>query len=244
MACTNTNRIDKQRTTLDDRAPASNRQILGRNSLLCILLLQCIVAFADPAPLVGSWQLDASASGDPAKELKGIRKSKRKKKPTNAGPDTKNGPLSDTQRRYWEHANDGKQWEHSKALAHAGPMQRLLESRNIEIVAADNGYLFIYADGYERSVIPNPGGRVFTASGDELVETDVGFTLAYWKEASLNLETRIADGGKLTERMAMSADGERLTYNIEIDRRDWKWIVKLERVFDRMRSHQIEANEK
>lgn len=228
------NRVDKQQMTLHDRTPVSNRQIISRVSVLFIFLALSVVAFADPAPIVGIWQLDASASGDPAKELKGIRVSKRTKKPVYAGPATKKGPLSDTQRRYWESASEGKQRRYSKALAHAGPVQRLLESENLEIVPTDNGYTFIYADGYERSVIPNPGGRVFTASGDELVKTDIGFTLAFWKDKSLRLETRIEDGGKLTERVTTSADGNRLTVKIEIDRRDWKWIVELDRVFDRI----------
>ena len=225
---------DNPQRTCHGRTPVPNHQVSICLTWFCILLFHSAATFAQPPSIVGIWQLDASASGDPAKELKGIREFKRKKKPDNARPDPNPGPLSDTQRRYWEHANEGNQWAHSKGLAHAGPVQRLLESENLEIVPADNGYLFIYADGYERSVIPNPGGRVFTASGDELVKTDIGFTLTFWKKTTLHFETRIEDGGKLNERVTSSADGNRLTVSIEIDRRDWKWIVKLDRVFNRV----------
>ncbi len=224
----------KRRKSTHDRTPAANHQILAGVVLLCVMLLQNVSALADPATIIGRWRLDTAASVDPADELKGIRASKRKKKnpPVAAGPEA--GPLGDTQRRYWEQANAGEEWTHSKELTHAGPVQRLLESENLEIVPADNGYIFIYADGYERSVIPNPNGRVFTASGEELVETDIGFTLAFWRKGTLILETRITQGGKLNEQITASEDGDRLTVNIVIDRRDWKWIAKLDRVFDRV----------
>jgi head-tail adaptor len=82
--------------------------------------------------------------------------------------------------------------------------------------------------------VPNPGGRVFTASGQELVQSEIGFTLAYAKDQTLNLETRIKKGGQLLEVISLSADGDTLTINIEIDRRDWKWIAKVDRVFHRV----------
>ena len=229
-----TDRIDRRNPALHHCIQAAKRQIAVKACIFCIFLLPSVVAVADPAPIVGIWQIDARASGDPTKQLKGIRVSKYSNKPAYSGPEPNKGPLSDTQQRYWESANDGKERRYSSALAHAGPLQRLLESENLEIVPTDNGYLFIYADGYERSVVPNPGGRVFTASGDELVETDIGFTLAFWQDTSLRFETRIEDGGKLTELLTTSADGNRLTVSIEIDRRDWKWIVKLDRIFDRV----------
>ena len=88
---------------------------------------------------------------------------------------------------------------------------------------------------------PNPGGRIFTASGNELVSTEIGHTLAYWKDASLMLETRTAHGGKLTEYIETSADGTRLTMKIEIDRRDWKQIVYLDRVFNRVGDNNLKT---
>ena len=244
ISCVDPDSANRRRKPSHDRTSVANRQILCGVVLLCVMLLQNISALADPAPMVGRWELDTTASVDPADELKGIRASKRKKKhpAVAAGPEA--GPLGDTQRRYWEHANAGEEWKHSKELAHAGPVQRILESQNLEIVPADNGYIFIYADGYERSVIPNPDGRIFTASGEELVETEIGFTLAFWKKGTLILETRITKGGKLKERISVSEDGDRLTVNIVIDRRDWKWIAKLDRVFDRAAADGFQENTK
>ena len=214
------------------RTTLNNCQIGRRSLLLAIALLHAMPAAADPAAIVGRWQLDVAASDNAVAELKGIRGSKGKRR-SPPGSDRPDRLAPSTQERYWEKANVGRDWQHSKELAHAGPVQRLLESENLEIVATDDGYLFIYADGYERAVVPNLAGRVFTASGDELVIDAIGHTLAYWDEASLLLETRIKRGGKLIERFTTSADGTRLTIKIEIDRRDWKWIAKLERIFDR-----------
>ena len=201
--------------------------------LLMGILSNLASALPQDDPLVGWWQLDDTRSTESSKELKGIRENKRiRRSEINSGQSR--GPGSATMRRYWQHANEGKQWKHSKELAHAGPLQRIIESENLEILRDETGYLIIYADGFERRVIPNPGGRVFTASGDELVETAIGFTLAYWEQAVLVLETRIKAGGKLTERISTSPTADRLTIKVEIDRRDWKWVAKLDRIFDRV----------
>ena len=231
---TKTTRANACHRNLHNRTPNPIRQISRYIIWFCMFFLQTAIATADPAPITGIWELDPKVSGDPTKELKGIRVVKRKKKPTYAGPDAKKGPLSGTQRRYWEYASEGRQRSYSKKLAHAGALQRILESQNLEILSVEDGYLIVYADGYERSIIPNPAGRVFTARGGELVKTDIGFTLAFWKNTSIHFETRIEGGGKLTERLTTSPDGNRLTVRIEIDRRDWKWIVNIDRVFDRV----------
>jgi hypothetical protein len=240
----NPDSTSSRRKSSHDRTPVANHQILAGVVLLCVMLLQNVSALADPATIIGRWRLDTTASVDPADELKGIRASKRKKKNPSVAAGSEAGPLGETQRRYWEQANAGEEWKHSQELAHAGPVQRILESENLEIVPADNGYIFIYADGYERGVIPNPNGRVFTASGEELAETDIGFTLAFWKKDTLILETRITRGGKLNEQITTSEDGDRLTVNIVIDRRDWKWIAKLDRVFDRAAADGFQENSK
>jgi hypothetical protein len=186
-----------------------------------------------PTPITGRWQIDASISTKAEDVLKKIRKSKRKKR-SDKDPYQQSESGNDTQRRYWQRANGGEQWRHSRELEHTGPLQRLLESENLEIVETEKGYVFIYADGYEREIVPNPAGRVFTASGNELVETGIGHTLAYWHEATLKFETGTKGGGKLSEQITLSADGERLTVSIEIDRRDWKWIAKVKRIFERV----------
>lgn len=200
--------------------------------LLIVLLLTgaALPAFNASPTLAGRWQLDADASTDPAAELKGIRASKIRsasRTPQASG----SRPGQATEQRYWQEANAGEQWRHSKELVHAGPLQRILESENLEIIPRDDGYLFIYADGFERPVVPNAAGRVFTASGEELVKTDIGYTLAYWEDNTLVLETRIERGGEMFERIAIEPD-RRLRINITIDRRDWKWIARLERLFE------------
>lgn len=204
-------------------------------SLLTLFLLLVVAqnSSADAPQITGRWQLDESISTDAADELKGIRKKKRFSANDKQGP--RSGGVGDVaQSRYWQEANAGKEWHHTHELAHAGPLQRLLESKNLEVVVEGPGYLFVYADGYERPVVPNPGGRVFTASGDELVKSAIGFTLAFWEDKTLVMETRIKRGGKLIERMDLSADGTKLAVEITIDRRDWEWVAKVQRHFNRV----------
>jgi hypothetical protein len=198
-----------------------------------LALLLTNFAAAETLPIAGRWQLDPSQSTEATDVLKGIRESKRVKRDDEFASAPR-APGSAPQRRYWEEANAGKEWRHTQELEHDGPLQRLLESQNLEIVGEGDGYLFIYADGYERLIVPNPGGRVFTASGEELVKTEIGFTLAFWDGAALAMETGIKRGGKLNERVTTSDDGNTLTIAITIDRRDWKWIAKVERVFKRV----------
>jgi hypothetical protein len=201
--------------------------------LLTLLILagNAPLAWSDPPAFAGRWQIDPGASTDPATELKGIRASKiraKSLKPLTPGA----RPGQATEQRYWQEANAGEQWQHSKELVHAGALQRVLESENLEIITQAEGYLFIYADGFERPVVPSPAGRVFTASGDELVKTEIGYTLAYREGDTLVLETRIERGGEMFERITIDADN-RLRIHITIDRRDWKWIAKLDRLFNR-----------
>ncbi|MDA0822589.1 MAG: hypothetical protein O3C28_09225 [Proteobacteria bacterium] len=215
-----------------DRTVSLNYQIPHCLILLVIILFHG-TAFAQSPSITGRWKLDHDASTDSADELKGIRKSKVMPH-RDPEPIVDSGGLGNTQKRYWQYANEGDEWRRSRELVHAGPLQRLLESNNLEIVADQDGYLFIYADGYERKVVPNPGGRVFTANGDELVQTAIGFTLAYWKDDVLVFETRIEKGGRLNEWVSVSPDGQKLSLRIEIDNRDWKWIAKINRLYDRV----------
>lgn len=219
------------------RATAGYGRIVRSRCQIIVLLASSLILATVAAPvwsaaptIAGRWLLDGAASTDPAKELKGIRAAKTR--PALSPPASADKrPGHATEQRYWQEANAGEQWRHSKELAHAGPLQRILESENLEIIARDDGYLFVYADGFERPVIPNPAGRVFTASGEELVKTEVGYTLAYWEDGTLVLETRIERGGEMFERISVDADA-RLRVDITIDRRDWKWVARLERLFE------------
>ena len=127
--------------------------------LLTSLLLAgaALPAWSAAPVLAGRWQLDADASTDPATELKGIRASKIRTASQSPQPSAKR-PGQATEQRYWQEANAGEQWRHSKELVHAGPLQRILESENLEIITRDDGYLFVYADGFERPVVPNAAG--------------------------------------------------------------------------------------
>ena len=191
-------------------------------------------ASATDTTILGRWQINSEASTNAVDELKGIRVDKRKRHGKRRPPKSKTTQTTqNTQDRYWQTANAGEVWQHSREITHTGPLQRVLESENLEILQDASEFIIVYADGYERRARPNAAGRVFTAKGDELVVDEIGHTLTYWQDDQLILETRLKNGGQMLEQLTTSADGQELTLSITIDRRDWKWIARFERSYAR-----------
>ncbi len=78
-------------------------------------------------------------------------------------------------------------------------MQQILGAKALHI----DGYgdVAVTYDGkITRYLAPNPDGRVFSASGKELVGDEFGLTLSYWDDAVLVVETTTPWGVKLVER--------------------------------------------
>ena len=78
-------------------------------------------------------------------------------------------------------------------------MQQILGAKALHI----DGYgdVAVTYDGkITRYLAPHPDGRVFSASGKELVGDEFGLTLSYWDDTVLVVETTTPWGVKLVER--------------------------------------------
>ncbi|MEM7466785.1 MAG: hypothetical protein AAF387_07855 [Pseudomonadota bacterium] len=102
------------------------------------------------------------------------------------------------------------------------------------IAETESGFKVWYQDGFVRDINPNPYGRVFSASGDELVANDLGRTLSYVKKTKIVSETRTEPRGEIFETFEPSVNGQELTVSIKIDRPDWKKIVVLRQTYTRV----------
>ena len=96
----------------------------------------------------------------------------------------------------------------------------------------EHAMVVTYDEEISRNVRPNPEGRVFSASGDELVSDTFGHTLAYWQNKTLVLETDPPHGGQIVEKFALNGE-QQLTYSIRLNMRVLKERSELRLVFDR-----------
>ena len=184
----------------------------------------------------GFWVLDEDLSDDPEPELKDIGKFKSRKH-EKSDDEHRQGdkPVGkDTFRRYWEHVAENKEWRRVANAANKGSIKSLVFNKRLAIAATDSGFKVWYQDGFVRDINPNPYGRVFSASGDELVANDLGRTLSYVKKGKIISETRIEPRGDIFETFQPSSDQQRLEVTIKVDRPDWNKIVKLKQVYRRV----------
>jgi hypothetical protein len=110
-------------------------------------------------------------------------------------------------------------------------VRRIVSAQSLHI----DGYgeIAITYDGeFTRNLVPNPNGRVFTASGRELVEDAFGHTLTYWDDHVLVVETTTQRGATMIERYEHNAEHAQLVISVSITPPGRKGI-ELVRVFDR-----------
>ena len=218
----------------------SEHRITAASSFALALLLSalcCPNVFAanKKVDISGLWTLDETLSDDPEAQLKDIGKTKSKKaKPGDTENRRGDKPVGDdTFRRYWEHVADDKEWRRVANAAHKGSIKSLVLNTRLAIASTESGFKVWYQDGFVRDINPNPYGRVFSASGDELVANDLGRTLSYVKKRKIISETRVEPRGDILETFEPSEDQQMLTVTIKIDRPDWRKIVELKKVYRR-----------
>jgi hypothetical protein len=68
-----------------------------------------------------------------------------------------------------------------------------------------------------RYLAPNPAGRVFSASGKELVGDEFGRSLSYWDDAVLVVETITAWGVAVVERFRQTDDASTLIVLVAVE---------------------------
>lgn len=120
-----------------------------------------------------------------------------------------------------------------KGGGHDDMLQKILGAKALHI----DGYgdvALTYDGNITRYLVPNPQGRVFSASGKELVGDEFGRTLSYWDNAVLVVETTTAWGVTLVERFRQTNESSSLVVSTSIEPpgRD---AVKWTRVYDRAR---------
>ena len=211
--------------------------------ITAVLLILAIALFANvtvakdkKVDISGLWVVDESMSDDPESQLKDIGKSQGKKGKKNESENRRGDkPVGDdTFRRYWEHVADDKEWRRVANAANKGSIKSLIFNQRLAVAATESGFKVWYQDGFVRDINPNPYGRVFSASGDELVANDLGRTLSYIEKGKLVSETRIEPRGEIFETFQASEDNQMLTVTIKVDRPDWRKIVELKKVYRRV----------
>ena len=201
-------------------------------AILAVLLLAAGVAHAEPA-IEGSWVIDEELSDDTKKAFSG--KLRKKGFPTPRPPVRKGeekGPYYDTQSAYWDTVREGKERSSLKNLRRLGAVYPLVKAGRFDIARLEDGYEILYDGELPRSIKPNPGGRVFSASGEELVADTLGHTLAYWESDTLILETDPPSGGKVIEKITVKNNPRQLLYQITLQMRILKEPVEIKRVFE------------
>lgn len=186
--------------------------------------------------LSGFWELDTARSDDPEEIIKSLGKiNKKKQKQTIDTDNGKRKPIGgDTYRRYWEHVSEDREWRKTADAAHGGTVRSILVNSRLAAAATEDGFKVWYQDGFVRDINPNPYGRIFSASGDELVTNDLGRTLSYEKKGKIISETRIKPRGEIVESFAIEDAGQTLVVKIKVDRPDWDKIIEVTQTYRKL----------
>lgn len=165
--------------------------------------------------LEGTWELNQAASDSVKNKISGLA-SKRKK--------GFNKTRERDRRRAEELGARGREQQ-------LGPLLQILSAESLHIEGEEK--IKLTFDGkFIRSLIPNRYGRVFSASGKELVQDEFGHTMSYWDSGSLVVETMIASGGVVVERYKLNEASTQLAVSISIKTLQ-SASIKLSKVYER-----------
>ena len=88
-------------------------------------------------------------------------------------------------------------------------MRKIISAERLRIEGLDK-VVITYDEKFVRDFVPNPGGRIYSASGDELIEDEFGFTLSFWRKNVLVVETATHRGVDIVERYKYDPEKSRL----------------------------------
>ncbi len=112
--------------------------------------------------------------------------------------------------------------------------RKIISAERLRIEGLDK-VAITYDEKFVRNFVPNPGGRIYSASGDELIEDEFGFTLSYWRKNVLVVETATRRGVDIVERYKYDREKSRLTISSTVTPSGREGI-KIVRVFVRRES--------
>ena len=178
----------------------------ARTFLGCFLLCLAASGLADPGGLSGTWLLDEGKSGQLGDEIGQLKQEYREWASEHGGindPD-KPSPFEDQRK------SDKHNWDSRRAgtVANASvTANRMVSAKALKLYVSDR--IVISYDGkLKRLIIPNPAGRVISASGKGIYEDAIGETLAYLDDGALMVETRTHAAERVVERFERTPDDQ------------------------------------
>ena len=200
--------------------------------LTTALLVVTLVASAAPT-IEGSWVLNDDASTDPDDAFDDMLRRDAYPVPyLEPGPGEATSPRDASQTEYWDTVKKGKETHSLKNLQRLGAAYPLVMAERIDIRSEGSGFEIVYDKALPRGLQINPKGRVFSASGDELTHDTIGYTIAYWDQDVLALETDLPEGGKVFERFRVYDKPRQLEYMIKLEMRVLKEPVEFKRMLE------------
>lgn len=192
--------------------------------LLCGAAAVFSLALAAPenrTALAGTWILDESASDSIDERFSHFRKAKR-------GGFRDDGIGGRTDRAGSGRSRTGGDDED---VTPRGSLRDLVSAARLSIAGREHVSIR-YDEHITRNLEPNPNGRVYSASGDELVVDRFGYTLSFWEGDVLVIETTTRRGLDVIERYRLDRDADRLTVEISVTP-SGEFGVDILRVFER-----------
>jgi len=117
-------------------------------------------------------------------------------------------------------------------IARTSTMRKVVSAKSLNIGGGDE-LLVVYDDEHKRKLVPNPYGRVFSASGDELIADRFGHTLSFWQKNVLVVETKTRGGVNIVERYRFDRRISKLRVSTSVTP-SGRAGIKFERVYDRL----------
>lgn len=167
----------------------------------------------------GHWKLEPKQSSVPEDEFKGKLRTVALKWKAREDKGLPGGPYRERLADYEKQHLDSQKRKSAKNLKRLGLLLPLINCHSLQIRKTENDqvaqFIFIYDGVLERKFTISSSGRIFSAKGNELSENIFGYTLAYFDENKLILETDTYDGHRVKE--VLLAYANKLEYEQIID---------------------------
>lgn len=167
----------------------------------------------------GHWELKPKLSSIPQDEFKGKLRTLALKWKSREDKGLPDGPYRERLADYEKQHLDSQKRKSAKNVKRLGLLLPLINCHSLQIRKTEKHqvaqFIFIYDDVLERKFTISNSGRIFSAKGNELSENIFGYTLAYFDENKLVLETDTYDGHRVKEELLVYPD--RLEYKQTFD---------------------------